>query len=982
MPRQVGLASGFAFALHGLFILTARYRLSYDAYTHMFLGDHYRMDWWSLWETRWYTGFEVTSYPPLAHQIIGLLSHVIGVEAAFALLLWIVLSAYPVAIYAFSRIFAGKTAAGYAAIGAAFLPSIYLAANTFGQLPTLMGTLFALFAMAELNEFLHTGSKISAALAVALIGTVMAAHHATSLFLPFAVAAVVIHQFFNHPTMRLKVFQRLAVFVLGAVGVGFLVIWPFWLWGMHQSIQTTIDHLSRHNFFLDPQAPALFFFPVYGPLVAFIPLVFWKSRWMRLFGLRAAFLALFVIGLGGTTPIPHLLFGSGWEWLTYDRFAFWASLLLLVLFGIAMAFLRQRWPGFARSHLIPISYILLEMTSIVAGLIPTLLPTQPNPVDLKPIVNFLAEGERAKWRYVTFGFGDQYAAISLQTTATTIDGSYHTARLLPELRISGVGQIDASLWVPDGLTKLLPILQKASERGVRWGFVNRKEYIPDLRQSGWIKLTTLSNGIQVWENPLAVIPPPVVPPAENLLAEFSWGVFPLLSLAIAGALAAVRLNPGVAKKILLAIHFMAIGLLPIALCFWYFRSLANIEHAKVYFTYDQAIFYASDALALVAILSWAIIRFFTPTSRGDTRPHFRFFLRVEFWLGCLCLLSSLSILWSVDWRVSLSASLQLWLVFGLFYSLLDLPGSWRAFAAGGCAALFLQVVLGVWQVGVQSTAMMAPLGLNWPGVLNGTTAGASVVQLLDGTRWLRAYGSLPHPNILGGFAFVFLAFTIAIYLLSAKPHPLLVVLSSLGVILLLLTFSRSAWLAFAAFALVLGLQFPRFERKRLVILLVACMGGLLLVLIPGWHLMLGRVGNSSSQTEAFSILGRTWLTQESWLFIRERPFTGLGMSAFILELAFRAGYGYIIEPVHNIPLLITSELGLFGSILLGGLTFTVARGAVSAGRKETVIFAAVLVGLGVIAMVDHYLWTLAPCRMFVGLILGVFAGNMRHDGTV
>ena len=106
------------------------------------------------------------------------------------------------------------------------------------------------------------------------------------------------------------------------------------------------------------------------------------------------------------------------------------------------------------------------------------------------------------------------------------------------------------------------------------------------------------------------------------------------------------------------------------------------------------------------------------------------------------------------------------------------------------------------------------------------------------------------------------------------------------------------------------------------------------------------------------------------------------MSAFILELAFRAGYGYIIEPVHNIPLLITSELGLFGSILLGGLTFTVARGAVSAGRKETVIFAAVLVGLGVIAMVDHYLWTLAPCRMFVGLILGVFAGNMRHDGTV
>src|SRR5512133_548959 len=118
IPKRVRWATGLSFVLQGFFILTARYRLSYDAYNHMFFGDHYRLDWWSLWEPRWYTGFEVTSYPPLVHQLIGLFGHLMGVDAAFGLLLWAVLSAYPLAVYAFCRIFTGKVAAGYTALGA------------------------------------------------------------------------------------------------------------------------------------------------------------------------------------------------------------------------------------------------------------------------------------------------------------------------------------------------------------------------------------------------------------------------------------------------------------------------------------------------------------------------------------------------------------------------------------------------------------------------------------------------------------------------------------------------------------------------------------------------------------------------------------------------------------------------------------------------------------------------------------------------
>ena len=61
IPRRLRQALLISLVAHGLFILTARYRLSYDAYTHMLFADHYAADWFSLWEPRWYTGFEMIS---------------------------------------------------------------------------------------------------------------------------------------------------------------------------------------------------------------------------------------------------------------------------------------------------------------------------------------------------------------------------------------------------------------------------------------------------------------------------------------------------------------------------------------------------------------------------------------------------------------------------------------------------------------------------------------------------------------------------------------------------------------------------------------------------------------------------------------------------------------------------------------------------------------------------------------------------------
>jgi O-antigen ligase len=1001
MPRRVKLAVWLAFGLHGIFILSARYRLSYDAYNHMFFGDHYRLDWWSLWEPRWYTGFEVTSYPPLTHQLIGLLGHLMGVDAAFGLLLWAVLSLFPLGVYAFCRIFTGKTVAGYAALGAALLPSIYQAAHTFGQLPTLAGTLCALLAMAALNDYLLKGERLSLACAVALTGVVMAAHHATLLFLPWALGAVLLHILLNHKMDRFTLLARLALFGGLAAAIGLLVIWPFWVWGRSQTMQTPIDHPSRHNFFTDPFAPVAFFLPAYGALIPLIPFALWLGAHRKTFGLWAAFVILFVLGLGGTTPLPRWIFGAGWEWLTYDRFALWASLLLLPFSGIGMVLARRRFrpwllrrfprlrqafeslsPAKTRRGLGLFLYYALCLTALVSGLLPTLLPTQPAQVNMQPIVDFLAKDDRSKWRYLTFGLGDQLAYLSRLTPATTIDGSYHTARGLPELRASGLGQVDTAYWLPDGLSRLDPILQKSGEQGVRWGFLNRIDYIPILRRNGWLQRGFLKNGVQVWENPKAVLPPPVQPPPEDPLAVFSWGVLPISALLLALALGSLRLRPRAAQQTLLNLHFIIIGLLPLALSLWYYRILVPVEQPKVYFTYDSLLFYLSDGLALAAVGCWALAMVGAgPASQRPFNPQTALRSPASWLLG-LCLLASLSCLWSQDRLVTLYFSLHLWLAFGLFLSVQDRPDAWRAFALGSVAALLLQAGLGIAQFAAQNTALLSLPGLNWPGPLRPADHAASVVQLADGYRWLRAYGTLPHPNILGGWLVVFLAGLAALYLLNTRHRLGLLALSGLGLAALLLTFSRSAWLALGLFALILIVHWRRFERRRLLALGLVGLLGVGLVSMPYRELIFTRSGAAQQvRTEDFSSKARLFLLEQSLQFIREKPLGGLGAGASVLELARRAPYGYIVEPVHNVLLLVSSELGLPGGLLALGLAFSVVWSALRARRPEQILFTALVLGLGLIAVFDHYLWSLAPGRLLAALALGLMAGQGEERGV-
>ena len=424
-------------------------------------------------------------------------------------------------------------------------------------------------------------------------------------------------------------------------------------------------------------------------------------------------------------------------------------------------------------------------------------------------------------------------------------------------------------------------------------------------------------------------------------------------------------------RMLLGLHRLAVGLLPVSLCFWYYRLIVPAEHAHVYFVYDNVLFFLSDGVAFLAVTAWLCARLIEHQPIWIGRQRL-----VLLALFALVMLASLSTVWSITPALSLYTAAHLWLMFGLFMSVRGEPESWRAIRFGCVAALILQSTIAGWEFLAQSTAFLAPLRLAWPGTLVPTTSGPSVVQVADGTRWLRAYGTLPHPNILGGFLLALMAGPLTIFLSHGTRRWWAAVLFGIAIIALVLTFSRSAWLGYMAGGMVIALHHRSLDRSRLRWLAAVALVCLIAAAVPLRSLIFTRAAGSQVPTEAGSTYERLVLRDRSLDLLRARPL-GLGVGAFVVGLATHFPDADPVEPVHNVVLLAASELGW-----LAGLLWLVVGAAIlyeirRARGADAVVLSAIVVGLIVIGLGDHYLWSLAPGRTLAWLFLGAWASGMQ-----
>lgn len=319
----------------------------------------------------------------------------------------------------------------------------------------------------------------------------------------------------------------------------------------------------------------------------------------------------------------------------------------------------------------------------------------------------------------------------------------------------------------------------------------------------------------------------------------------------------------------------------------------------------------------------------------------------------------------------------------------------------------LQAVFGIGQAVAQTSPAFSWLGLasHDPGV-----SGTSVVEA-GGMRWLRAYGSLPHPNILGGYIVVALLITFGFYLRvyddvrqgfakwtreNVRRHVegkqwyskqagritgLLVVLTVL-MLGLLLTFSRSAWIGFAAgwvvtLVLLVVLHWPwGWQLWVKWVCIFAIITGATVLVLP--QPFLAR-SEASGRLESQSISERQQQFTDAYALIKLEPVRGVGygnMPVALYDQVERARESvHSYQPVHNIYLLSIVELGVIGGLVYLAFLLTALRQHILHALHQrtwvSLVTLSALSALLVVGLLDHYLWTLSTGAMLLWLAIGL-----------
>jgi hypothetical protein len=534
-----------ALAVHAPLLLFQLQAGSFDGNTHMFFADHYAHHWFNPWNEKWFAGFSQTTYPPLVHQLIALFSHIVGLTMAYTIVQALIILLLPIGVYRYSRLWVSERASHYAAIASIFLGSLFQMVYQSGQINTTFASVMLLNSLPFFYVWIREGIALAfwKGLAIFLVGC--AGHHVSLIFsTPFFAIPVIWLALIDHREDRADatlggVIVRTAIFSVLAIIGTLVVLYPYWVELYFNPIkQAPIYHESRANYILQTTLGMNFWVIPMGALILAIPFIFWKGITdNRLRPLFFGWWFVAMIGLGGTTPLPKIVFGTRiWEILTYERFTYWATLMALPFVGLIAESLIERFRGKAIAA--------LSLTAVLsgAGALGWLYanPIQSDPFSITDVVNFLNRDDHAKYRYLTLGFGMQLARVGVLANASSVDGDYNSARLLPELMAGGSAQLTNAKYFDHGMEALRAMLQHADHYGLRYIFVRDRYYEPLLAFSGWRQAEVYDNGnVTLWSKddvPPAhkITPPPgaVPTPLESLL----WGTLPMATVVFALAL--------------------------------------------------------------------------------------------------------------------------------------------------------------------------------------------------------------------------------------------------------------------------------------------------------------------------------------------------------------------------------------------------------------------------------------------------------------
>ena len=509
---------------------------SYDTNFHIFFASHYVHHWFDPWNPKWFAGFSQTTYPPLPQQWTALLSWILGLNMAYMAVQFIGILLLAVGVYRFSELWVSPRAASYAALASVFLGSESFLVYSAGQLSTTLAAPIYLNALPYCFQWLRHGKWRPFLKAVILLVTAASAHHATLLFgsMFFALPVIALVLIDNRDDLEAEKTSVTAfairvisiVLVVGAVVA--VVLLPFWIGLIRYPVtQTPIPHPSRANFLLSPQWGLNYFIVPYGALILALPFIVLRgSSVTRLRPLLFGFWAAFLIGLGGTTPVGHVLLGRAFDVLTFERFSYWATLLCLPILGAVIAGAIDR---FRLKAMIPIA-VLGAATCALAVSWSTFRPADASNFNVDSVALWLNRDGHDQYRYITLGFGNKLSRLAIETDANSVDGESNSARMLPELtEFGGAALTSSKYFSKPGLDSLRAMLNHADRYGLKFVIVRDPYYDPLLYFAGWRQVDALDDKtVTIWSKDGV---PPAVPmnSAEmpTRMQGLLWGTLPM-----------------------------------------------------------------------------------------------------------------------------------------------------------------------------------------------------------------------------------------------------------------------------------------------------------------------------------------------------------------------------------------------------------------------------------------------------------------------
>ncbi len=390
--------------------------------------------------------------------------------------------------------------------------------------------------------------------------------------------------------------------------------------------------------------------------------------------------------------------------------------------------------------------------------------------------------------------------------------------------------------------------------------------------------------------------------------------------------------------------------------------LHSVNIGKV-FSYTQSfMFYLSDLLYLLVVGSYLF-------HVKPTRPSNKQLAQILILLGFWALLRAfhvehlnLGLYQSLKWAEVLSL---VWLIprivehrINVLYILF-------------IGALF-QGLLGILQFHVQHMVGLRFLGEYIAGL---GTPGLSTIDI-GNIKLIRAYGTFPHPNVLGAFLLVGISSGLIIVSRETLKNLKTQLLVSCGTIVIIvstfLTFSRIAWFG-TSILLVGSLLIFLIKRDKKLIILVSALTIVSCGTIVSLYGNLLKVRTAELNSSSNSVVLRETFNDMGLKLWKSSQFTGIGTGNYIETMRERFELeNWQYQPPHNVYIFILAELGLVGLGLFIGLLLKMARFTWNNLKTyEDYILSILLLTFLIISNFDHYFVTIQQGQLIFFLLLGL-----------